>query len=487
MVEPSDLMTSPWRRKLRDLFGIDVRSLAAMRIAVAVILLVDLVLRAPYIDANYTDGGVLPRVIASLFNLPIFPHLLGGSYGYALFIFLVSAVFAVSMLIGWHTRVAVLASWILLTSLHARNPALLNGGDRLLRALLLWCVFLPMGACWSVDARRWGGGVERRSVLSPASVALLLQFVFVYTFAGLVRTDPAWHRDGTAIELALRYEYWARPFGLYVAQFSDVLRFITPVSLWFEIIGPLVLFLPFRTAAVRLVMIAAFWLFSLSMGISIQLHLFPWITAVAALPFLPSAFWDKLRWPGRPASSSAAPDASPAPRIPVCLWRDRAQHGLVLVLLLYVLASNVQTIRAPDQPRPLLNAGGALLIDQNWTMYLRAPRITIWFELVGVADDGTTIRLDHVDQPSRWRDTMRHYRSNRFKICLSGFLEPDKVTRARVQRYLFWLCRQWHGAGPHERQITHIRLYLHRRWLMAHRSRPIKSELLGELSCHLEE
>ena len=53
-------MTVPKR-----LFSIDLRSLAAFRMALGVLLLADLVMRAQDLSAHYTDWGVLPRDILS--------------------------------------------------------------------------------------------------------------------------------------------------------------------------------------------------------------------------------------------------------------------------------------------------------------------------------------------------------------------------------------------------------------------------------------
>ena len=47
--------------KLDQLFGIDLRSLAALRIGMGVMLLVDLALRLPNLRAHYTEAGVVPR------------------------------------------------------------------------------------------------------------------------------------------------------------------------------------------------------------------------------------------------------------------------------------------------------------------------------------------------------------------------------------------------------------------------------------------
>ena len=47
----------------RDLFGIDTRSLAVLRVALALIILADLAIRASELSAFYTEDGVLPRAL----------------------------------------------------------------------------------------------------------------------------------------------------------------------------------------------------------------------------------------------------------------------------------------------------------------------------------------------------------------------------------------------------------------------------------------
>ena len=141
------------------LFGIDLRSLALFRIAIALLLLIDLASRLRLLSANYTDAGAHPRSTALLAyamdGLPSL-YMLGGSTRFALALFLVAGVAAVLLGIGWRTRIATVVSWLLLDSLHSRHLLLLDGGDYLLRCLLFWSIFLPLGARGSFDARRLG-------------------------------------------------------------------------------------------------------------------------------------------------------------------------------------------------------------------------------------------------------------------------------------------------------------------------------------------
>ena len=124
--------------KLKDLFGIDLRSLALFRIGLALILLVDLGLRMQDLSAHYSDEGVMPRV--DLIRQYLDPwhfsfHLMNGTWEFQLVLFIVQWVFAVSLLLGYQTRLSTVVSWILLISLQTRNPLINHGGDTVFRLL----------------------------------------------------------------------------------------------------------------------------------------------------------------------------------------------------------------------------------------------------------------------------------------------------------------------------------------------------------------
>src|SRR5262245_64238108 len=98
-------------------------------------------------------------------------------------LFVAAGVSALALLVGHRTRLATIASWLLFTSLNTRNPMVVLGADVLLRVVLFWAMFLPLGARYSVD-RAWLGATKdsRPRVLSAATVAYLLQIVLVYWF-----------------------------------------------------------------------------------------------------------------------------------------------------------------------------------------------------------------------------------------------------------------------------------------------------------------
>src|SRR5215210_7563587 len=54
------------REKAAEVLGADLRSLAAFRVALALLVLADLFNRARDLTAHYTDAGVMPRVSLTL-------------------------------------------------------------------------------------------------------------------------------------------------------------------------------------------------------------------------------------------------------------------------------------------------------------------------------------------------------------------------------------------------------------------------------------
>src|SRR5689334_14974245 len=156
---------------LWHMFCIDLRSLAAFRIAVGLILIWDLIMRSRDMTAHYTDEGVLPRTVLMDNYLSLRPylsvHILHGSLTFQTLMFCIAGLCALAMTLGYRSRPATIACWFLTCSLHARNPLIVHGGDDLLRVMLFWAMFVPLGARWSIDAGRASGIDGDRDQVCP--------------------------------------------------------------------------------------------------------------------------------------------------------------------------------------------------------------------------------------------------------------------------------------------------------------------------------
>ncbi len=287
-----------WKRKIEELFGIDLRSLALLRISMALIVLADLYWRSGDLRAHYTDFGILPRyALLEKFAHPWYMsfHLASGTSFVTGLLFVIHAVFAVMLLVGYRTRLANFGTWILLISLHTRNPYLLQGGDALLRMMLFWSLFLPLGARYSVDSTLYLSSKQMPNrYLSWGTVAYLGQVVMMWVFAAMLKTGSDWEK-GTAIYYALSIDSFATPLAKYMLMMPlSVLKSMTWFTLYFERYGSILLFIPVLTGPLRTIGIGIYLVLILGFRLGIEVGLFTWICCAAMFPFIPSWFWDRL-------------------------------------------------------------------------------------------------------------------------------------------------------------------------------------------------
>ena len=281
---------------LRQVFGIDLRGLALLRVALGAILLADLFIRGGDLVAHYSDAGAMPVDLiagrASDWRMSL--HLLSGSAVYQAGLFLVAAVFALALIVGYQTRLATVVSWFLLLSLHNRNPLVLQGGDNLLLLLLFWSMFLPLGARASIDAALDRDPPSRNRYASVASAAILIQAMSVYFFSALLKSGPDWLPDGTAVYFAFHIDQFATPVAEWLRQYPGLMRTLTIYVWWLELLGPLLIFSPWLRVPLRTLLVVL--LVSMEIGIlaCLRIGLFPIISIASILLFLPGEVWDRI-------------------------------------------------------------------------------------------------------------------------------------------------------------------------------------------------
>jgi hypothetical protein len=399
--------SSASRAILSSIFGIDLRTLAFFRIALALLMLADLIVRSADITAFYTERGTMPLEVARRLNdrtdwVFISPYMwVETSFGVSV-LFTITALASIAMLVGWRTRLMTFIVWFLLCGLHMRNPLILHSGDTLTRLMFFWALFLPLGARWSVDglaARQVAAGKPFPTrILSIASAALLLQIAFVYWFTILLKTGPEWRSDFTALYYALSLEQYRTALGGWILALKWPLRPLTVGTVVWELIGPILAFLPFASDKLRLFVVAGFWIFHL-LGINLLMDIgsFPWVCAVAWSVFLPGLFWDKLATWWRSLSDLAVKKDMEALRESLISWRSRRiatdlQQGrktpslrptmigqaVAGVFLAIVFLWNVRTTDLRSyvpQWAPYIPSSVQWLtrIDQSWAMFSPAP------------------------------------------------------------------------------------------------------------------
>lgn len=464
------------KSKLNQVFGLDPRSLALFRVCVAALLLGDLVIRLQDFSAMYTEEGILPLALAGQYHEEWrwSLHFLSGSSGFQGMLFVLAGFCALALLAGWHARLAAILSWVLLVSLHARMPLVLNAGDSYLRLLLFWSMFLPLGKAWSLDALRRpqspAGGAETPA-LSAAGAAILLQVCIVYWYSGLAKLNEVW-LGGNAMDHLLRYSMLVKPLGEYLVDFQGLLDALTRGTVLLEIAGPFALLAPWK--AVRAAAIALFAAFHIGIELTLHVGLFAFVSLTGLILFLPASFWscrfcdgvhDRLeplrsllaRWE-RPLPGGSG-DSAGGRLQRMTAWRleswgRRAGNTLCLLFLVYVVTSwDFSTLRYREMPDWLKAIGNAAMLPQAWGMYHTAIPRDYWYIYRGVLGDGRAIDileegvLTSFEPASRPAQAFPNHRWRRLHVRLVD--AEGGPCRKPLAEHLF---RRWNeGRGPGER------------------------------------
>ena len=278
-------------------YSLDVRSLALLRMGLALVILADLWTRFGDLVAHYSDAGVLPRTVLNdgLLKPGYWSiHALSGSPIIQGLLFLVATLCALAMLVGYHSRVATVASWVLLISMHNRNPLLIFAADDVLRAVMFWTMFLPLGAAYSVDrAMNTATRPVPVRILSGATLALMVQQCFIYIFSAVFKTtNEAWWPDGTAVYYSLSYDQYVTPLGHFLLNLGPLLTVFTLVTLVLEWIGPLLIWSPVRNDLCRMVAVVIFISLHAGFGLTLNLGIFPFLSIFTWLAFIPTSVWE---------------------------------------------------------------------------------------------------------------------------------------------------------------------------------------------------
>ncbi len=299
-------------------FGFDLRSLAFFRVSLALIMIVDLYNRSPFLRAHYTDFGIMPRkvFVDGFMNQWLLSfHLMSDKPAYIATMFLIQAFFGLWLLVGFRTRLATFVCWAFTISLQARQPMILQAGDVLFRVMLFWAMFMPLGARYSVDAAMDRGQTKvPRYLLSIVTVAFMFQVFYAYWFvvghrvtefswwdpeAGhpILKIAPEWAigngvRNLQAVYFAASIDHFATPLAKWLVQYPTVLKVLTWLTIVIEAFGPLLWFIPRWWA--KFLCVLTFWGMHAGFGLVLEVGMFVFISASTWCCFVPAEVWDFL-------------------------------------------------------------------------------------------------------------------------------------------------------------------------------------------------
>lgn len=513
MMEPSAvdrLGTTPWQRGLTAVFGCDPRSLALFRIGLGVMILLDIGLRWPYAEAFLTDGGVVDRPTATALlelDYGVAPasvvwslNFLSGELWWQLVLLGALAAAATGLLLGWRTWWMTLACWVLIVSLHMRCPVILSSGDTLLRNVLFWSLFTPLGACWSLDARRHGGPAadesRRQPILTAGTVGLITQLVCMYFFAGIAKWNVHWWQ-GDAMEYVFRLDLYARPWAAFFLDYPLLLQLVTWGTLFAEIALILLLLLPWNNPWWRIVNFLTYVALHLSIAVTMEIGLFPYISLVAWLPLLPAGLYTWGRgsrtdddWDWRPEVNAANLDTATAIATATRRdWRGGLWHlgqvfaaGMVGYVVLWNVANipvtyygdlqqrlqldNTQFAQFKSARQPFSLAmpaglrwlGPATGTGQHYQMFGVPPEFSPWFVYDATLEDGVRIDLMRVqaisyDRPTSTLASLPGHHWRKLHDNLLGYGLRD--LQQRVARYKL---AEWNKSHRQGKQVVALKV-----------------------------
>lgn len=458
-------------------FQLDLRALALLRILTALVILLDLGIRLTDLKVFYTGEGILPTEALKSFYYHWYSfslHTLNDHHAFQLMLFMLSALFALFLLIGFQTRLFTFLSWVMLMSLQVRNPLILQGGDDLLRLMLFWGFFLPWGKCFSVDCKfSSSGSTLETKYISWASVAFVLQICYVYG-ASAIQKGPEWNSQFTALYYAYQLDQIAYPLATYLSGYPLLLKWLTVLAYYFELLVPFLLLAPTKNGMPRLIGIFAIIGFHAWNGITLQVGLYFIIGIISVAGLLPALAINKLIRTLKPLHNfldlllnrAAAflirfrPNRLPVYHV-VSSKLYPLKDFILILLVAYVMAWNWGNLPVTKKQLAgwIREPGFLLGLHQNWNMF--APGVSKydgWYIYEGITEDNEVIDLRNPgDEPNYMKPELvvNTFKNDRWRKYGENYaMDQNRNIRPYLCRYIM---KEWNDQFP-EKKIRQVRI-----------------------------
>lgn len=403
-------------QKLSNAYQFDLRAFALFRIVFGFVMLIDLSIRLCDFKAFYTSQGVLPfeyfsQYFSKYYFIPIYQ--LNDAPWFVGICFALQIIAVFCFVIGYRTKLFQIILLVFYISLHLRNPYLLQGGDDLLRVMLLFSLFLPLNAVWAVQTKP-----VKYNFTIPALV-FMFQVLMVYWVSSLMKTSPEWHSEGTALYYAFNLDCIQWPLAKYLLQFPALLQFITPLVFYLEIIVPIMFFIPFKNYVFRLIGIGIFVVFQIGISATLFVGLFYLINLTALIPLLPNSFFNYFKIKENSIDWSLKP--------------DKFINYFVSFLLVYVLFWNTNYIPQLKYglAKRFKSFAFATGLNQNWGMF--SPSVFKedgWLIYEAITDQNDTIDLKNNRQKAHYqkpKNILKTVKNDRWRKYTEYLIMQDRT------------------------------------------------------------
>jgi hypothetical protein len=485
------------------------RAVSLFRIFLSLYLAIDFTVNvAPYFSELYGNEGILPisalqsdeEIWGHAYIFPVLDAIENiGLKGVFLLLYPVALL---CFGIGYLTQYATIAVFVLNSYLIWRNPYLISGADKLAHLLLLWCLFLPLGRYYSIDALL-DPKPKTQHYFATGFMVARGQLASLYVFSALFKLLGQPWRDGTALGLALGDSIFGGTIvGTSLTERFQVLLMIANYGiLVFQLSFPFMVYCPWHNNLLRGIALALAGLMHLSFILCLNVGGFPYLCLAMLLLVVPDAWLHGLGrasrlWHERlssfcdPVSKAAeniargarnfltflalslkssfrvfdfAADNSyrfygiaqgPSSKRKASIALSRLGQTVCGVLGALALFSNAESIwsagHGPLSPR-FDHILAAMQVRQEWSLFAPIPTHYLWnFRIVGKLDDGSELSYSHfVSGPIKIfeHEDRIEFASRRWLKYFTNLDQFGPATWSALGKYL---CSRFKWAGsPH--------------------------------------
>ena len=466
---------------------IDSRTLAVFRIAIGLLIIGDILARASTFTFFYTEEGVVPQELAE-------QRTVDGAFSFFFYtqdstvialLFVIHAILAIQLMIGYKTRFAMILSFLFVISLDHHNPLNLSHADTLFRLLCFWAIFIPLGERWSVDAIQ-RDREPRLAVASLGTAAILIQMVYMYTVNGIHKINgPQWvSREATPLIFGLddMTYFLAGP----MRQFPTMLEIMGTTWFFLLVMSPLLLLLQGRS---RYAMVLLIFGAHFSFTITVRIGAFGWVGMAGVMLFLPAVFWNDLTWiakriniwdrvvvPVRDGLAAAGnrmadswPKLQPKLGVPAVVRDGVFDVGMTfLIMSLFVFPAiwfledegHIGWERSSVEQRIEDEFRKIGVRQSQWTVFAPNPRTTDrWYVFPALTTDGELLDV-YNDRPfsfERPYDELQNIYGNYRERFYMNSIRRAGETGTPPNYLVDWICRDYSEQGI---ELTQINMYV---------------------------
>jgi len=405
--------------------SLDYRSIGIFRILLALLLILDLIVnKMPFAEVFYSDAGILDnQTFKELISVPNGELFGAGLMRYISSVESVKLFFGITLcvytllLMGVFSRISAIVSFVLLWSIHQRNPYVLSGPDELLINLLFIAIILPTDQRFSFTRL----GERREGVLNGPTAFYALFFVaMMYFFQAFLKEGDLW-KNGQALSYAFMETLWTKPLASVMVAKNELCIFLSKATIWIEYAIPLLIFFPFRNGLARSIAVILILIFHWSIFLFFDVGLLPLIATGCAILIVPETFW---KWPVAMFRGWRVHIKSKQINRGIFLNRSRIQIfkkiALSIMLILIVWGSLLVSQRMQKiipNPEFMKTLQKSSLFRQNWGFYAPDPStVHGWCKVAGITAQGEMIDMRTSKKFQNDASDLEYYSNYSWKI-----------------------------------------------------------------------